>query len=354
MNEILYTDEVASGPTVKPMVRLYDYSDIEWEEFIEEWLDIKKDDYIEIEQIGGAGDKGRDVIAYINKDKPNFQWDCYQCKHYDKAITPVTIYVEIGKIIYYSFNGDYPVPDNYYIVAPKGVGRKLGDLLNKPEELKQSLKDNWKQYCRNGITSTENIELKDELLDYLEVFDFSIFDRIQPKMILQELKEKDTSNFIKRFGGSLPSRGKIEKYPEKTQKYELKYTIQLLKAYNTDKETNDFQKADDLMDEKPYSRHFERARESFHNAEQLRNFSRDNLGEEPFKKFQKEIYERVVDITEEIDENRFKVVKSAEQQAMDLPIESNPLNTRCNVVDKKGICHQLVNDNRMSWIEDDE
>lgn len=352
MNEILYADEVVSGPIIKPMVRLYDYSDKEWEKFIEEWLDIKKEDYIEIEQIGGAGDKGRDVIAYINRDKPNFKWDCYQCKHYDKAITPTTIYVEIGKIVYYSFKGDYPVPENYYIVAPKGVGRKLGDLLNKPEELKQALKDNWEQYCKSDITSTDTIELENELLDYFESFDFSIFDRVQPKTIIQELKEKDTSNYIKRFGGALPSREEIKKHPEETQQYEIKYTSQLLKAYNTDREANDFQVEDNLID--PYLKHFKRARESFHNAEQLRNFSRDNLGEEPFEKFQKEIYERVVDITEETDDNRFKIVKNAEQQAMDLPIESNPLKTRCSVIDKKGICHQLVNDNKMSWIEDYE
>jgi len=354
MASFLYSDEVTAGPLVKPITRVYAYSDKGWEEFIEEWLDIKKEEYVEIEHIGGAGDMGRDVIAYIDKNKPNYKWDCYQCKHYKNPVTPSDIYVELGKMIYYTFQKKFPVPEKYFIVAPKGVGRSLGDLLNTPAELKNMLKRNWDKYCKSGITTTTKIELHDDLLSYFDKFDFSIFDRILPKSIINEFEEKDTLNYIKRFGGSLPTREKPTIVPELTQHYELKYTSQLLKAYNTDKETNCFTTEKDLVGIKPYIGHFKRARESFHNAEQLRNFSRDNLGEKIFESFQNEIHERIVDITEESSDNKFNIVKQAEQQAMDLPIESNPLKMRCHVMDKKGICHQLVNDKKLYWIEDDE
>ncbi len=354
MSNILYSDEVTAGPIVKPILRVYSYSDKEWEEFIEEWLDIKKGAYVEVEQIGGAGDMGRDVIAYINKDKPNYKWDCYQCKHYKNAITPSDIYVELGKIIYYTYQEKFPIPEKYFIVAPKGVGRSLGDLLNMPDELKNKLKENWDKSCKKGITTTTDIELTGELLKYFDVFDFSIFERILPKSIIDEFKQKATPKYIERFGGSLPTREKLSTIPEQTQQYELKYTSQLLRAYNTDKITNNFQIEKDLTDVIPYVNHFKRARESFHNAEQLRNFSRDNLGEEIFENFQDEIFERIVDTTEESKDNKFDIVKKSEQQAMDLPIESNPLKTRCNVIDKRGICHQLVNDNKLNWIQDEE
>jgi len=354
MSDILYHDEVTAGPIVKPIIRVYSYSPKEWEEFIEEWLDIKREEYVEVEQIGGAGDMGRDVIAYINKDKPNYKWDCYQCKHYKNAVTPGDIYVELGKIIYYTYEKKFPVPERYFIVAPKGVGRSLGDLLNTPAELKNKLKDNWDKKCKSGITTTTQIELSGDLLSYFDEFDFSIFDRTLPKSIIDEFKKKSTPNYIRRFGGGLPSREKIRTIPEETQQYEIKYTNQLLKAYNTDNATNDFQTEKDLTNIKPYNKHFKRARESFHNAEQLRNFSRDNLGEEIFESFQNEIHERIVDLTEESKDNRFDIVKQAEQQAMDLPVESNPLKTRCDVFDKKGICHQLVNDEKLNWVEDEE
>jgi len=353
MNEILYSDEVNAGPEVKPITRVYSYSDKEWEVFIEEWLDIKREQYVEVEQIGGAGDMGRDVVAYINKDKPNYKWDCYQCKHYQNPIRPSDIYVELGKIIYYTYEKKYPMPERYFIVAPKGVGRSLADLLNTPMELKTSLKTHWNQHCKTGITATAQIELVGDLLSYFDQFNFSIFDRILPKSIIDEFKQKATSNYIKRFGGSLPTRDRITTIPEQTQPYELKYTSQLLKAYNTDKETNDFQIEEDLADKKPYINHFKRARESFHNAEQLRNFSRDNLGEKIFESFQKEIYERVVDLIEENNDNKFDLVKQVEQKAMDLPIESNPLKTRCDTGDKKGICHQLVNNDKLYWVKDE-
>lgn len=354
MPNILYSDEVIAGPIVKPLIRVYAYSDKEWEEFIEEWLDIKRKDYVEVEQIGGAGDMGRDVIAYINKDKPNYKWDCYQCKHYKKAIAPNEIYVELGKIVYYTFEKKFPIPERYYIVAPRGVGRSLGDLLNTPEELKSKVRENWNNKCKTGITSTEEIELNGDLLNYFNEFDFSIFERVLPKSIIEEFEEGDRVNYIKRFGGGLPTRETVDSIPEKTQKYELKYTSQLLKAYNTDKDTNEFQTEVDLFSSQSYTRHFKRARESFHNAEQLRNFSRDNLGEDIFESFQNEIYERIVDIIEETKDNKFDIVKQAEQKAMDVPIESNPLKTRCNVVDKKGMCHQLVNDEKIYWVEDEE
>lgn len=352
----IYIDEVITGPLVKPITIIYSYSDKEWEAFIEEWVDIKKRNYVEVEQIGGAGDMGRDVIAYINKDKPSYQWDCYQCKHYKNPIAPNNIYVEFGKIIYYTFKKEYPLPNKYFIAAPKGVGRKLSDLLNKPTKLKEDVRTTWDKYCKTNITKTTTIDLKGDFLDYFEKFDFSIFERILPKTIIEEFKQKSSANYIKRFGGGLPTRDKLtgNDIPYTTQQYEIKYTNQLIKAYNTDKLSNSFSNENDLINQKPYIDHFRRAREGFHNAEQLRNFSRDTLGEHIFESFQQEIYDRVVDLTEEEQINKFHVAKNVERQAMDLPIESNPLKTRCNVTDKKGICHQLVNDSKLYWVKDDE
>lgn len=99
------------GKTILPIKRVELFSPDEWEEFIEEWLDVKKNEYLEVERLGGAGDKGRDVIAYItDKKKSNYKWDCYQCKHYSAPLTPTQVYVEFGKIIYYTFKNEYPVP----------------------------------------------------------------------------------------------------------------------------------------------------------------------------------------------------------------------------------------------------
>jgi hypothetical protein len=347
----MYYDDLLIGPRINDTTILYSYDDKEWEIFIEEWLSLKKD-YVELDNPGGAGDKGRDVIAYINKDKPNYKWHNYQCKHYKEAIKPTDVWDEFGKIIYYTYIKDYPIPEKYYFVAPKGTGVKFTDLINNPEKLKEELKKNWDKYCKNEITSTTSIELKGRLLTYFNGFDFSIFERILPKTLIKEYKYHE--NYNSRFSMKLPTRSEQVSIPAEIQKDELLYTSQLLKAYNTDKTENNFTEIEEFSGIKKYNNHFNRARESFHNTEQLRQFSRDNLGEIYFTKFKKDIYTRIADTADEEDLNRFNIVKKVEKDAMDATIESNILKSRCEIIDKKGICHHLVNDGELKWVEEDE
>lgn len=42
------------------------------------------------------------------------------------------------------------------------------------------------------------------------------------------------------------------------------------------------------------------------------------------------------------------------EKASNLILTSNPLIQAIRVQDKQGICHQLVNDYKMKWVEDDE
>lgn len=346
----LSAQETLIGPQIEPIKHISLFSPQQWEEFIEEWLDIKKKDYVRIERNGGAGDRGRDVVAYIDDSKPDYKWDCYQCKHYDKPLVPSNIWVEFGKIIYYTFKKDYPIPNKYYLIAPKNIGTKLVDLLNNPDKLKIELKSNWDKYCKFGITDIEEVALEDEFLRYFECFDFSIFDRRQPKEILDEYK--NSINYIKRFGGGLPPRERVENIPPNIQAYENRYIEQLIGAYNSDKTENNFSNVYDFSSNNEYMGHFSRARESFHIAEQLRNFSRDNLGQKIFDDFQNEIYHSVVDIAEdESINNGFTKVKNVEQQATRSAIDSNPLKDRCIIQDKKGVCHQLANDGKLTWVK---
>lgn len=60
-----------------------------FEQFTLEWLyGCKKDKYSSIKRIGGAGDKGRDVVAYYNDGSVDY----YQCKHYNTALAPSNYY----------------------------------------------------------------------------------------------------------------------------------------------------------------------------------------------------------------------------------------------------------------------
>jgi len=342
------SQQVNYGKRIIPLKLVELFSAEEWEEFIEEWVDLKEKQYLEIERFGGAGDNGRDVVAYITKkEKKNYTWDCYQCKHYKSALVPTKVYVEFAKIIYHTYQNEYPVPKNYYFIAPKGCGTSLSKLLTDKRILKNAIKDNWDKYCLSNITSSD-IELKGDFLKYFKNFDFGIFSKIQTKEIIKE--HKAHSNHLIRFGGGLPEREKLDesKIPTKIQKNESEYVSELFKAYTSEGSVK-ITSTKELKGNSTYSRHFKRSRLSFHHAEQLRNFSRDSLPIDTFEDFQDEIYSGVIDIVEESHKNGFLKIKEVEKEARKIVIASNPLKEVSIINDRSGVCHQLANDKRIKW-----
>jgi len=338
------------GQNILPIKRMEIFSAAEWETFIEEWLDTKQKQYIEIERFGGAGDKGRDVAAYVTDPKiKGHQWDCYQCKHYDHPLSPAEMYIEFGKIIYYSFIKEYPVPDKYYFVAPRGCGTSMTKLLQDPDSIKAAVKAKWITHIGGKIISGVQIDLTGTLLDYVEKFDFTIFDRIQPKKIIQE--HSVHPNHLQWFGGGLPDREILDeaKIPSSIAANESIYVNELLTAYNSD-HTETFTTINDINPVLKYNNHFTRARIGFHHAEQLRNFSRDNLPNGAYDLFQDEIYNGIINIVEDEHKNGFDRVKKVETHSSTIAISSNAIKDVTNVKDKTGVCHQLCNDQKIKWV----
>ena len=351
-DQYITAQKVSIGKLIEPLKRVYLFSADEYEEYIAEWLDLKKTEYFFTERLGGAGDMGRDIVAYYEDPHLNpstYKWDCFQCKHYDTPLAPSVIWEEIGKIIYYSFIKEFPVPNKYFFVPSKGIGTSLVNLLNNPQKLKTQLHDNWDAKCKKEITKTQDITLEGDFLRYFNSFDFGIFGKLDPKIILEQHSKHQ--NHLLRFGGGLPDRKKVESIPEKLLDNELRYIKQLLLAYNTSTNTVP---VDIALLHGVYLQHFKRARESFYNAEELRNFTRDNLPMQVYIDFQENILNGVINTVEGEYENGFIKVKTVEDAAVKITVESNPLREVCNTIDKKGVCHQLVNDGRISWVDINE
>jgi hypothetical protein len=306
------------------------FSADEWEIFIEEWLEIKKLKYIEVERFGGAGDKGRDVAAYISDNKiPNYDWDCYQCKHYDRPLMPAQMWIEFGKLIYYTFKKEYPVPKKYYFISPKGCGTSFTKLLQNGSDIKEGVLAHWDKDISEDIISGVKIELTPELKSYINSFDYSIFDRMQPKTIIEE--HKTHANHLTWFGGGLPDRDVLDEslIPADISAEEIEYVSQLVKAYSSDAGTS-FAAISDIPTESNHYKHFSRARISFHHAEQLRNFSRDNLPNGTFESFQNEVFDGVVNIAESTHRNGFEKVKAVETQSGYTADIDHPIPAECD------------------------
>lgn len=344
---------VISGIPIPKTQRVKQFSADEWEEFTEEWASSLEGSYYCVKRFAGAGDQGMDVVGFISSNQFSDGWDNYQCKFYENPLIPTDIWVELGKIIYFTYCGEYPLPRKYYFVAPKQIGTKLGKLIANAMELKKELKKNWEKYCEDGITSTAKITLKDDLLTHLENFDFTIFDSIPLVRMIEQ--HSSTPFHSVRFGGGLGIRPEPQIPPEDTVSLDHRYVRQLLQVYAQSIGESSQSPDLSLLDKDEDIRaNFRRQRERFYHAESLRNFSRDTVPPGVFEALQNDIFDGVVDVCESQHQSSMDCLTRTMSQAANVVIDASPLASVTRPRDKQGVCHQLVNDSRLSWSKQDD
>jgi hypothetical protein len=117
-----------AGSALVPAIDLLRvFSPGQWEDFALEWAHSLKSRYLRVERCGGAGDLGRDVVAFVSGD----EWHNFQCKHYKEPLQPNQVVLELGKLCYYVHERAFSAPSAYYFVAPQGAGNSLSLLLKK-------------------------------------------------------------------------------------------------------------------------------------------------------------------------------------------------------------------------------
>lgn len=339
----LSPDVAAAGLMVPPIERLRIISHVQWEDFVLEWAHSLKKNYASVDRYAGAGDMGCDIAAYVHSG-PTSPWDNFQCKHYDHLLAPTDVWVELGKLCYYTYKAEFPAPRYYFFVSPFGAGNKLSRLLRKPAEIRQGLIDNWDRYCRNGIKSFKEIPLDAGLLSHLNSFDFSRVSSMSPLSLLEQ--HKQTPWFSARFGGGLPERPAPPAPPTKPENHEANYIRALLDAYS-ERLGVDLESEEELHEE--LSSHFSRSRREFYSAEALREFARDNVPPGTFDSLISEVFDGVVDVIEAKHTDGFERVLETVRQAKSLQITANALIPRVTTTDRGGMCHQLANERGIKW-----
>lgn len=342
---MLTSENIKTGKHISPLLRLRIMSADEWEEFIEEWVDSLQEHYYKVEKLGGAGDKGRDVIAIVDSSGV---WDNYQCKHYGHPLRPSDIWTEIGKLVYYTSKGEFSCPRRYLFVAPQGVGTTLSDYLRSPEKLVQGLRDNWDKHCKTKITTTDIIELS-TVDKQINKIDFSIFEYVKPSTIIDQ--HRKTSHFIPRFGGGLPKRAVPPEPPTQPTPEESIYLKKILKAYS-DYSNQHILSIDDLRDN-DLIEHYKDSRKEFYSAEALKRFSRDALSDGEFQTLQQEFLDGIKDeIRNPSHANGYIRLLQVIKVARALQITSHALIDCLITKDRGGICHQLANENKsVTWVK---
>ena len=346
-NVLLTAAQAQSGPPVDPLVRIMGYHADEWEKFIDEWVShCLKPDYVQVARFSGANDRGIDIAGFADGKGLIGIWDNYQCKHYGAGITPGTAWPEIGKILWHSFNGHYSPPRAYYFVAPRDTGTSLTQLLSNIPLLKTQLLGAWKKSVETHITATQAVKLEGAFADYVNKFDFTIFKRKSPREIIEQ--HRNSPYFIPRFGGGLPPRPTPELPPGNILDTENGYVTQLLAAYadHTKEAVADIAA---LKKWKSLDNHFSRERESFYHAESLRVFVRDKVEPGTFEGLQDEIYHGVIDTCDGQHVDGFERVKAVTALAQGISLDAHPLGPSAFIRDRRGICHQLANEDRLKW-----
>ncbi len=333
-----------------PLVRLSTFSDKQFENFILEWVHSLKERYTEVHRLGGTGDLGRDIVAWI--DPPgvmNRRWDLYQCKHYKNPLTPTRFWVEIGKLCYYTYIREYSLPENYYIVTHKDIGIKLHDLLSKPDKLKKGLVENWDKHCKSKITDRQLIPLDGEFIIYVQNFNFSIFRSVPPLTLIEQ--HSNTPYHAALFGTPLRERGTPPTPPEAIASSETRYVQQIYEAFSDHLNVEVRDESGFLH--RPYLKDaFDHARVCFYSAESLKEFARDQLpNEQPLEDLINQVYSGIRITVNKTHTDGFSRMMEASETATKLQITAHHiLSADLSPNDRVGICHHLSNEDKIKWV----
>lgn len=342
--------------SIDPLVRLRSVESGEFEDIVCQWATgylTQIEGYKNVAQIGGSKDSGRDIVAYLDESLQKF--DIFQCKRYKDPLTPSVYMSEFGKLCYYTMNGRYNIPRKYFIVASNGIGQDLRELVEHPQNINKQLVLTWNKYCgpKKKIIA-EGIPLTKELKKYIDLFDFSIVSEISPQTLLEQFAK--TGWYKYHFGGGLKKRQRVEMTSEILEDEEkgMNYVSQLLKVYSKHENTT-INDVDSLKSKKKMHDHFKRQRECFHNAHSLMRFTRDELmNDEVYKNLKHQVYHGVIEVCESDHCDDLERVNQTIARSQLLPIKTEDLGD-INILEKSGMCHDLVNDGKMDWsVEEDE
>lgn len=343
---ILLAQEFDNGPKVDPLKLIQIYDSSEWETFIDEWVHSLTSTYMSVMRPTGAGDKGIDIAGFCDADQLLGIWDNHQCKHYNIPLNFSVTAPEVGKILWYSYTGEYKAPRVCRFIAPKGASTSLSLLLANADKLKKKVLQDWDKSIANKITTIGSITLDGKFLEYVENFDFRIFSVVAPRSIIEA--HGKTPYHPGRFGGGLPSRPRAETAPVEIDATEATYTSKLLDAYSEHKGET-VTAAGHIEKWANLKSHFQRSREAFYHAESLRVFVREKAEPGTFEGLQAEILDGVFDTYDGVHVDGLARVIAVTDKAQSLALDAHPLNKSAMPSDRRGICHQLANDGKLTW-----
>lgn len=337
------------------------YSPEDWEELIERWVYKKyspnsESESVEangyrIEKLTGSGDQGVDIGVFKDtkngKGDFNGEWYCYQAKRYKNKLTLADVLPEIFKVIRHVYAKHYVAPKEYYFVASSGFNTDVKTHLGNSDRLKKRILSDIDKPASYAKGYSEAV-LK-ALRTTAKSMDFSIFRTMSRQSLVSE--EETTTFYISREQSELPERDYDVK-PEATLKAdEYVYIKKLLDIYYED---NPPTPSPFCLGDVPSKKqgHFGRQREYFYSAEALRKFAEDSVPSGTYDALKQDILVDVTETAEDDHDNGMKRLRAVQDKASNTPLaQHGVINSRILPADRLGICHQLANEDKLTWVE---
>ena len=233
------------------------------------------------------------------------------------------------------------------------------ELVINDETLDDNLRQIWLEECANGdegaflahvflyaVPQPNNLSQIDEEI-------------IEPQLDLEDEKEiKMYENLLQKLG-----KPQADTPPLEIADKELTYVRQLLLAYSDAERVPCIDRND--LESNPkyakYKKNFDRSRQDFYSAEKIRESSKDILKldeKDGFDIIKGEVFDGVVDVWELYESsNGFERMLHVLTKATDVQLSENTKRRMMSWIgnsEKKGICHILVAENKLWWIEETE
>jgi hypothetical protein len=326
-------------------IRIQELDDDQLEEFVDLWATQKSKLYTSVERVGGANDKGRDVIGFLSRERHEGEWHLYQCKRKtlrSKLGLPEAL-LELGKVFYHHSQKSYAtLPTKIVFVSPRGIVGPLMTLLHNPSTLAVALVDNWRSYCEDKITNVP-VPLTDQLKTLIDGYDFAAVEHLTAPLIVKDLAARPA---LVKVLGLIPDEAPAGAAPDSVQPEELEYVDQLRLVY-AEALGVEIRTADDILLHADHSQHFRDQRNRFFDAQYFQRFHRDSSPPEALDTFRQDIYHGVIDVHRQSHPSKLERLNAVMRHASTLP--AGLVGRVVRVPVKQGMCHHLANEGLMKW-----
>lgn len=147
--------------------------------------------------------------------------------------------------------------------------------------------------------------------------------------------------------------------PDEIENHEIGYVNELYRVYG-ERTGEIYVRPEDLQSKPKLKRNFDNQRKSYYSAETIRRELRDTITldeSDGFDLLKDEMYDGVVDTCDKDFDSGYDRLTAVMEHATQVPISPNLGDRLLDWVgagEKKGVCHMLVNDKRLKWMEDDD